>query len=141
LAAIVEPDAGCAGQGTGEARSSLRTLRRRLQRLCAQSTGGRAGDGRYRTVPYEAPQAEGQQGQERGCQAERPQVPGLQLYEWKRATAAHRTAGDRPLQGKSSGTDAAQVRMQPRADRQGAVRLPDRVARLLRLLPNPVGVA
>jgi hypothetical protein len=42
------------------------------------------------------PQAEGQQGQECGCQTERPQVPGLQLYEWKRATAAHRAAGDRP---------------------------------------------
>jgi site-specific DNA recombinase len=51
LAAIVEPDAGCAGQGTGEARPSLRALRRRLQHLCAQSEGRRAGDGKHRTVP------------------------------------------------------------------------------------------
>ena len=46
LAAVVEPDAGRAGQGTGEARPPLRALRRRLQHLCAQSDGGRAGDGR-----------------------------------------------------------------------------------------------
>jgi hypothetical protein len=54
--------------------------------LCAQPTCGRTGDGRHRTVPCEAPQAEGQQGQERGHQTERPQVPGLQLYRWKRTT-------------------------------------------------------
>ena len=93
LAATVEPDAGWAGQGAGEARPSLRTLRRRLQHLCAQSAGRRAGDGRHREVPGQAPQAEGQQGQERGCKAECPQVPGLQLYEWKGAAPAHRAAG------------------------------------------------
>jgi RNA-directed DNA polymerase len=71
----------------------------------------------------------------------RPQIPGLQLYRWKRTATAHRAAGARPLQGKGPGTDAAHVRTQPRADRQGTVRLPHRVARLLRLLPNPVGVA
>jgi RNA-directed DNA polymerase len=69
------------------------------------------------------------------------QIPGLQLYRWKRTAAAHCAAGDRPLQGKGPGTDAAHARTQPRADRQGAVRLPHRVAWLLRLLPNPVGVA
>ena len=93
LAATVEPDAGWAGQGAGEARPSLRTLRRRLQHLCAQSAGRRAGDGRHREVPGQAPQAEGQQGQERGCKAECPQVPGLQLYEWKGAAPAHCAAG------------------------------------------------
>jgi site-specific DNA recombinase len=50
-AAVVEPDAGRAGQGAQEARPSLRALCRRLQHLCAQSTGGRAGDGEHRTVP------------------------------------------------------------------------------------------
>ena len=77
LAAVVEPDAGRAGQGTGEARPSLRALRRRLQHLCAQSAGGRAGDGEHRAVPGQTPQAQGQQGQERGRQTERAQVPGL----------------------------------------------------------------
>src|SRR5207237_1410827 len=109
-----EPDAGCAGQGTGEARPSRRALRRRLQHLRAQSTRGRTGDGRDRTVPRKAPQAQGQQGQERGRQAERPQVPGLQLY--KRAAAA--TARRRPGPGgkncqQPTGPLAAQ--QQPRA--------------------------
>ena len=89
----------------------------------------------------QASQAEGQQGQERGRQAERPQVPGLQLHRRKRTAAAHRAAVAGPLQGEGPGIDAAHRRTQPRADRQGAVRLPHRVARLLRLLPNPVGVA
>jgi hypothetical protein len=97
--------------------------------------------GRDRTVPGKAPQAQGQQSQERGCQAERPQVPGLQLYKRAVAATPHCAAGHRSLQGESSGTDATHRRAKPRADRQGAVRLPDWVARLLRLLPNSVGVA
>jgi RNA-directed DNA polymerase len=92
-------------------------------------------------VPSKAPQAQGQQGQERGRQAARPQVLGLQLYERDKATAAHRAAGDRPLQSKSPRADAAHVRAKPRADRQGAVHLPCRLAWLLRLLPNPIGAA
>src|SRR5271154_881077 len=51
LAAVVEPDAGRTGQGIGEARPSLRALRRRLQHLCAQPAGGRAGDDGHRAVP------------------------------------------------------------------------------------------
>ncbi|MGY3293492.1 retron-type reverse transcriptase [Bradyrhizobium sp. LM3.6] len=102
--------------------------------------GRRAGDGRHREVPRKAPQAEGQQGQERGCQAERPQVPGLQLHRREGAAAAYRTAGDYPLQSESPGADATHVRTKPRTDRQGAVHLPCRLARILRLLPNPVGV-
>ena len=76
----------------------------------------------------------------RGCQTERAQVPGLQLYKRAIAATAHRAAGDHPLQGESSGIDAAHVRMQPCADRQGAVGLPDRVARLLCLLRDAVDV-
>jgi hypothetical protein len=67
--------------------------------------------------------------------------PGLQLHRRDRAAASHCAGGDSPLQGEGSGADAAHVRKKPRADRQGAVRLPHRVARLLRLLPNAVGVA
>ena len=104
-------------------------------------TGGRAGHGRRRAVPGEAPQAEGQQGQERGRQTERSQVPGLQLHGRERAAPAYRAAGACPLQSEGPGADAPHVRAEPRADRQGAVHLPDRLARLLRLLPNPVGAA
>jgi group II intron reverse transcriptase/maturase len=72
---------------------------------------------------------------------ERPQVPGLQLHRWERTATAYCAAGDRPLQSKSPRTNAAHVRTKPRADRQGAVALSDWMARLLRLLPNPVDVA
>ena len=71
----------------------------------------------------------------------RAQVPGLQLYERAAATSAHCAAGDCPLQGQGPGADAAHARTKPRANRQGAVHLPCRLARLLRLLPNSVGVA
>jgi len=40
-----------------------------------------------------------------------------------------------------SGADAAHAWSKPRADCQEVVRLPNRMARLLRLLPNPVGAA
>ena len=50
-------------------------------------------------------------------------------------------AGTRTLQSESSGIDATHGRAKPRADHQGAGGLSDRMARLLRLLPNPVGVA
>ena len=116
-------------------------LEKRGRHLCAQSAGWRAGDGRHRRVPRQASQAEGQQGQERGRQTERPQVPGLQLHRWERTATAYCAAGDRPLQSKSPRTNAAHVRTKPRADRQGAVALSDWMARLLRLLPNPVDVA
>ena len=66
---------------------------------------------------------------------------GFSFTDGKRAATAHRAAGARPLQSEGPGTDAAHVRTQPRADRQGVVRLPHRVARLLRLLRNAVGVA
>ena len=65
----------------------------------SQKAGERVMAG-HRTVPRKAPQAEGQQGQERGRQTERPQVPGLQLHRRKRTAAAHRAAGARPLQGE-----------------------------------------
>ena len=41
------------------ARPSLRALRRRLQHLCAQPAGRRAGDGERRAVPHQASQAQG----------------------------------------------------------------------------------
>ena len=47
----------------------------------------------------------------------------------------------RPLQSQGPGADAAHARAEPRADRQGAVVLPHRMARLLRLLRNSVGAA
>ena len=79
------------------------------------------------TVPCKAPQAQGQQGQERGRQTECSQVPGLQLHrrerEPRRRIAPQAIAR---FKAKSSGTDATHVRTKPRTDRQGAVRLPYR---------------
>ena len=71
----------------------------------------------------------------------RAQVPRLQLHARDDAKAPDRAAGCRPFQGKRAGADAADAGREPRADRQGAVALPYRMARLLRLLRNPVGVA
>ena len=48
LAPAVEPDAGRAGQGAGDARPSVRALCRRLQHLRAQPAGRRTGDGQRR---------------------------------------------------------------------------------------------
>src|SRR5437667_1479539 len=141
LSAAVEPDARRAGQGIGDARPQLRAVCRRLQHLRAQSAGRRAGDGRRRRVPDQAPQAEGQQGEECGRPAEQAQVPGLQLHDWETAPAAHCAAVAGPVPKPSAGADASYPRQQPRADRQGAVRLSHRMARLLRLLRDPVGVA
>jgi hypothetical protein len=50
-------------------------------------------------------------------------------------------ADSSPIQSTSSGANAPDTRQEPRADCQRAVRLPHRVARLLRLLRNPNGVA
>src|SRR5919199_1740016 len=44
-------------------------------------------------------------------------------------------------QGQGPRTDARRQGRQPRTDRRSTVALPGRVARLLRLLPDPVGVA
>src|SRR6266851_1921938 len=51
------------------------------------------------------------------------------------------TAGADPLPEPGTGIDAQDPRQKPRADHQRAVRLPDRVARLLRLLRDTVGLA
>ncbi|MGX1319641.1 group II intron reverse transcriptase/maturase [Bradyrhizobium sp. USDA 377] len=102
---------------------------------------GERGAGWRREVPRKAPQAQDQQSEERGCQTECSQVPGLQLHRRARTAAAHRAAGTRPLQGEGSGAHATHAWSMPRADRQRTVDLPDWVARLLRLLSNPVGVA
>jgi RNA-directed DNA polymerase len=56
---------------------------------------GRTSDGRYRTVPCKASQAQNQQSEERGRQTECPQVPGLQLYVRGAASAMHCAAGAR----------------------------------------------
>ncbi len=88
-----------------------------------------------------APQAQDQQSQECGRQTERSQVLGLQLYRRERTASAHRAAGACPLQGEGPRTDTTHLRPKPRADCQGAIALSDWMARLLRLLPNPVGPA
>jgi RNA-directed DNA polymerase len=57
-----------------------------------------------------APQAEGQQGEERGRPAGRAHVPGLQLYGRTPAEAAHCAASTGPVQEPSSGADATDRR-------------------------------
>jgi RNA-directed DNA polymerase len=62
-------------------------------------------------------------------------------FTYETASAAHRAPGTGPVPKPGTGTDASYPRQEPRADRQGAVRLSHRMARLLRLLRDPVGVA
>jgi RNA-directed DNA polymerase len=89
-----------------------------------------------------APQASGERQQERGGPALTPQVPGLQLHPREGATqAAGRAAGPGPVQGAGPGADAAGTWHQPSADGRGSPGLPGRLARLLRLLPDPDGLA
>ena len=71
----------------------------------------------------------------------RPQVPGLQLHGREAAPAAHRAAGAHAVQEPGPGTNAPEARRQPRADRRRTIALSHRMARLLRLLRNAVGVA
>src|SRR6202011_5310944 len=103
--------------------------------------GWRASDGEHRKVLAQAPQAPGQQGEERGRPTGQAQVSGLYLHEGETASAAHRAAVADPLPEPGTGIDAQDPRQKPRADHQRAVRLPDRVARLLRLLRDTVGLA
>ena len=81
-------------------------------------------------VPGQAPQAQGQQGEKCGGQAERTQVPGLQLHRRDRAATADRAAGAGPVQGEGAGTDAA----------HGGDSLPQIVKALIRL-PRSAGAA
>src|SRR3981189_489212 len=66
---------------------------------------------------------------------------GFGFHEWGAASAAHRAAVAGSIPEPGTGTDAPDPKQQPRADHQGVVRLPHRVARLLRILRDPVGVA
>ena len=56
------------------------------------------------------------------------------------AQAAHRAAGPGPAQGEGPRTDALHQGREPHADRRRAVALPPRMAWLLRLLRDPIGV-
>src|SRR5712691_3985717 len=153
LAAPVEPDAGRAGQGTGTPRPPLcaRSLSsgrpkagpvgRRLQHLCAEPAGGRAGDGECRAVPDRTSQAEGQQGEERGGAPQRAQVPRLQLHQRDRPASSDCTAGPDPVRQPRAAADAAHQGPKLGADDRMSVRLSDGLARLLRLLPDRLGLA
>ena len=142
LAAVVEPDAGRAGQGTGEARPSLRALRRRLQHLCAQPAGGRAGDGRASSSSWPSASS---------SRSTRPRARSPSRASASSWASASR-AGQQPrrrIAPQAIDRFKARVRELTRrtrgasllADRQGAVVLSHRMARLLRLLRNSVGAA
>ena len=101
----------------------------------------RAGDGERRAVPDQPPQAEGQRSQERGSAPRCAQIPRLQLHQRDRAAPSHRAAGAGPVRQPRAAGDPAPVRQKPGADHRTAVRLSDRLARLLRLLPDHLGLA
>src|SRR5262249_40054741 len=75
VAAVEQHHARRAGQGARTARASLRSVRRRLQRVCADAGRWRTGDGLAGTVPPRAVAAEGEPGEERGGATLGAQVP------------------------------------------------------------------
>jgi hypothetical protein len=64
------------------------------------------------------------------------QVPGLQHLE-RRGRAAYRAKGARHIQDADPGADLPDTRAQSDVDYRGTDAIPHRVARLLRLLPDP----
>ena len=86
-------------------------------------------------------EADGKRRQERGGPPSGAGLPGLQLHERADTQAAHRAAGTCPAQGAGPGDDAPHEERQPWLSRCGVVPLPCRVAGLLRLLRDPLGVA
>ena len=149
LAVAVEPDAGCPGQGAGDARPPFRPLRRRLQHLRAVPAGGRAGHGGRHTVPRPAAEADGERSQERGGPPVGAGFPGLQLHGRTDASAGRLAEGARPVQDAGSGTDAPHEARPLHPSRGGAVPLPRWVAGLFWTLrgslcpapPRPVDTA
>ena len=65
-------------------------------------------------------------------------IPGLQHRE-RRQRAAHRANGSRQVHDAGQGVHPPDAGPVAEADRRAAAPIPDRVAQLLRLLPNPDG--
>ena len=81
----------------------------------------------------------GEPGEERGSQAMESEVPGIQLHKREGAEGAYCSGGFGPMQGAAPGTDSADANGGTGGDGHGVVRLPQGMAELLRLLPNPIG--
>ena len=139
LAAAVEPDAGCPGQGAGDARSPLRPLRRTNCNLYVRSR--RAGERVMASVTdflARRLKLTVNAAKRRGGPPVGAGLPGLQLHGRTDAPAGHLAEGARPVQAAGSGTDAPHDERQLHPSRGGAVPLPCRVAGLLRTLRGPL---
>src|SRR5271168_3825874 len=96
----------------------------------------RAGEGLGEPVPdYEAA-AEGQRDEERCGATGGAQVPGIQHLE-RGGRAAYRAKGPRHIQDADPGANLPDTRAQSGADSRGTDAISHRMARLLRLLPDP----
>ena len=106
------------------------------QHLRAQPAGRRAGDGRHRAVSRQTPRAQGQQSQQRGRRAARAQGPGLQLHE--RSIDQRRIAPQTVERFKAKVRELTRrTRQEASRNRQGAVLLPPRMARLFGFCETP----
>src|SRR5712672_2612538 len=94
------------------------------------------GDGLDEPVSDPEAAAEGQRGEKRGGATGGAQVPGVQYLE-RRERAAHRAKSSRQIQDASSGHDPPNTGDQPTAAARRPDAIPHRMARLLRLLPDP----
>jgi hypothetical protein len=96
----------------------------------------RAGERVMASVSRFLTAAEGQRGEKRGGATGAAKIPGIQhLERWERT--AHRAKSSRQVQGADTGHDAPDTGRQPGADDRGTEAIPYRVARLIRLLPDP----
>src|SRR5712672_3291273 len=94
------------------------------------------GDGLDEPVSDPEAAAEGQRGEKRGGATGGAQVPGVQHLE-RRERAAHRAKSSRQIQDASPGQDPPDTGDQPTAADRRPEAIPHRMARLLRLLPDP----
>jgi hypothetical protein len=102
---------------------------------------GRRTAGELGHVLRQAPQAEGEQGQECGSGTECPQVPGPQPQQRGGNTRPDSSASAHPLRERGLRTDAAYTRAQFWADREAIGDLAARLAQLLEFQPNAFAFA
>jgi site-specific DNA recombinase len=140
IAIAVEHRAGRTGPRVGATRAPTRSIRGRLQCLCPQSASRRASDGEHHCVHHLETQTQSEPGEKYGGKTLGAEVPGLQLYERDSTETADCAEGTGTLQKAGARADATDSRDQHRGNGCRTRKLSPRMARLLRRVPNPVGV-
>src|SRR5215472_8606753 len=126
--------------GVGATRTPTRPIRGRLQYLCPQSAGRRAGDGEYHRLHHCPAQTQGKPAEKCGGKTLGAEVLGLQLYARGSTETADRAEGAGASQKAGARADATDSRDQHRGDGCRTRKLAPGMARLLWGVPNSVAV-